>query len=59
MLVIDQVEVGDILDEIDGANLFGVTPETISKIVKKKGGRIPIRYQFVEYAFACFSHQKH
>jgi hypothetical protein len=40
-----QVEVGDILDEMDGVRLFGVSPETIAKMVKKAAAKVPIRDQ--------------
>jgi len=39
------VEVGDILEEMDSIPLHGNSPESIAKMVKKAGGRVPIRYE--------------
>jgi len=38
------VEVGDILEEMDGVSLFAFSPEGIAKMVKKAAGKLPIRF---------------
>ena len=42
--VFRQVEVGDILEEMDGVSLFAFSPEGIAKMVKKAAGKLPIRF---------------
>jgi hypothetical protein len=39
-----KVEVGDILEEMDSIPLHGQSPDAIAKMVKRAGGRVPIRY---------------